>query len=100
LCEDYCHDIFSTCKDIPFSIGRYISEAFDVVDDKKYGAFYLNDPKSMTAEDFCENLIAPEPNCFRGKKPTGTDDNCKCPDHKCHKSKQAKDKTVESKKEL
>lgn len=43
----------------------------------------------MTADDFCENVIGEEPNCFRGKipPPDARDNNCKCPDHKCHQQK-------------
>ncbi len=49
--------------------------------------FYLNDPKDLTPEEFCEKLIAPDPNCFRGVIPTTpANDNCKCVDHKCHKN--------------
>jgi len=72
LCEDYCQAIFETCKDLPFAI------------DDKLGAFYLNDPDGITAEEWCEKLVAPEPYCFRGRIPTGKDLNCKCADHQCH----------------
>lgn len=38
----------------------------------------------MTADEFCEKLIGPEPNCFSGRVPMHVDTDCKCADHKCH----------------
>jgi hypothetical protein len=48
-------------------------------------AFYLNDAKTMTAEQFCKDKIAEEGFCFRGTmEKLPADENCKCADHQCH----------------
>jgi len=70
LCRNYCLEIFNVCKDIPFSLDK--------------NPFYLNDPVEMTAEEFCENHIAAEPNCFSGSVPNKIDSQCICLDHMCH----------------
>eukprot|EP01116_Phalansterium_solitarium_P006379 TRINITY_DN18672_c0_g1_i1.p1 TRINITY_DN18672_c0_g1~~TRINITY_DN18672_c0_g1_i1.p1 ORF type:complete len:199 (-),score=33.90 TRINITY_DN18672_c0_g1_i1:70-642(-) len=73
LCADYCHTIFDVCKDIPFDKGH------------PNGAFYLNDPPDLTAEEWCEQYVAADPNCFRGAMPSERDETCKCPSHACGK---------------
>jgi hypothetical protein len=38
----------------------------------------------MTADEWCEDKIAPEGECFRGEIPPTMDHPCKCADHTCH----------------
>jgi len=83
VCRDYCHAIFETCKDIPFYL------------DSTDGAFYLNDPPTLSADDFCEKFVGKPGKCFSGSfVPTEEDTNCKCEDHKCHLPTSASEATM------